>query len=159
MPWKTIFEDMAADRSAYNYSCNEQLLRDDKLIINTAPAFFGKLNTALGNASLLNTSWKPFLRTHYIGKVHSTLSKDFETANLLLQKWASGISESASRQKTCTDHTVNSLSVLADSAFMHKFFPPQARRDAMALLNYTKRAFVERLKNVEWMVLLLCVCV
>ena len=56
MPCKMIFENMAADCSAYNYLCNEQLLHDHKLIINAAPAFFGNLNTALGNASLLNTS-------------------------------------------------------------------------------------------------------
>lgn len=61
VPWRQGFEAIAEGCSSFNYTCNERLLADDKLIVVTNSKFFALLDVALSNETMLNTSWKPLL--------------------------------------------------------------------------------------------------
>jgi predicted metalloendopeptidase len=61
IPWRKAFEAIAEGCSSFNYTCNERLLADDKLVVVTNVNFFSSLDAALSNETMLNTSWKPLL--------------------------------------------------------------------------------------------------
>jgi len=151
VPWREAFEAIAESCANFNYTCNERLLADDKLIVVTNEKFFVSLDAALSNETMLNTLWKPLLRTHFIAMSAGILTKDFEEAGRKLSAWAVGTPDLPSREKLCTDSTVRLVGALADIAFMETFFPPKAQVAGWDLLRHIKRAFHQELATVEWM--------
>ena len=79
------------------------------------------------------------------------LSTDFEEAGQSLSAWAVGTPDLPSREKKCTDSTVQGLGALTDIAFMEIFFPPKAKAAGWNLLFHIKKAFLGRLETIEWM--------
>ena len=74
-----------SDCADFGHACNEELLSDGKLIVMGAPHFFSQLSAALGRDELLESHWKPLLRSHYIYAHATELSSSFLHANLKLQ--------------------------------------------------------------------------
>jgi len=85
VPWRPFLARLHSDCADFGHACNEELLSDGKLIVMGAPHFFSQLSAALGRDELLESHWKPLLRSHYIYAHATELSSSFLHANLKLQ--------------------------------------------------------------------------
>jgi predicted metalloendopeptidase len=85
IPFRAALQKMAVECASYGYECNQRLLADEKLIVVGSPYFLSKLNNALADSELIQTHWKPLLRSQYISKHALLLSSPFLLANLKLQ--------------------------------------------------------------------------
>jgi predicted metalloendopeptidase len=151
VPWQDLFEKIAEDCRSFNFTCNEKLLADEKIIINSAPMFFNHISDAIQNETMLNTSWKPLLRTHYIAMAKTALSKDFEDAGKVLDAWNAGVKQYGARAQHCFSSIVSSLPGLTDMAYLKEYFTPKVQIEAESMMNALKESFIERLKTVDWM--------
>jgi putative endopeptidase len=151
VPWAEIFEKISDSCSEFGYTCNQELLADQNLIIMTAPYFFSQLSTALTNETMLNSSWKPYLRTHYIGMNARLLSKDFVKVSASLEMWASGQEQIESREMKCSEETRASLAALTSMAYLDTYFANETKTQAWSMLSHIKESFIEMLSSVDWM--------
>ena len=149
--WTEIFQKISNSCNDFGYACNEELLADEKLIVMTAPYFYQQMSASMMNETMLNSSWKPFLRTHYIGLNADLLSKDFVKVSGSLARWASGQEDISSRSHKCSEETRSALSALTDIAFVENYFPNKTQTQAKCLLNHIKESYIEMLSSVEWM--------
>ena len=101
VPWRRFLERLRSDCAGFGYACNEELLGDSKLIVMGAPHFFSQLSSALGTDELIETHWKPLLRSHYIYAHATELSSSFLSANLRLQSFLEGVSALQPRAEKC----------------------------------------------------------
>lgn len=109
-----------------------------------------------GMAKLINTipvaDWKLYFRWDLINSAASSLSSDFDKEHFAFYGTVlSGAKEQQPRWKRMIDQTSNSLGEAVGQLYVQKFFPPEAKKRMVDLVNNLKISLGERIQGLKWM--------
>jgi putative endopeptidase len=118
--------------------------------INVAqPAYYKKLNTLLKSIPI--TNWKVYLRGHSLSSNAELLSKPFVHANFELTKVLTGQAVQRSRGETVASSVDQMLGEALGQLYVKLYFPEEAKKRMLELVNNLQTAFAVRVDNLEWM--------
>jgi putative endopeptidase len=118
--------------------------------INVAqPAYYKKLNTLLKSIPI--TNWKVYLRGHSLSSNAELLSKPFVDANFELTKVLTGQAVQRSRGETVASSVDQMLGEALGQLYVKLYFPEEAKKRMLELVNNLQTAFAVRVDNLEWM--------
>ena len=96
--------------------------------------------------------WKDYLTYHTLTRAASNLPRAFVAENFAFQgKVLSGQPENQPRWKRGVDYTTRALGEAVGKLYVEKYFPPEAKRQADALVKNVIAAMDERLARLTWM--------
>jgi len=113
-------------------------------------------NFISGMAKMINTvpvnDWKVYFRWDLINSAASSLSSDFDKEHFAFYGTVlSGAKEQQPRWKRMIDATSNSLGEAVGQLYVQKFFPPEAKKRMIELVNNLKISLGERINGLSWM--------
>lgn len=121
---------------------------EDSVIVNN-PAFFKTI------AELLNTvplqQWKTYLQWQVLKSSASYLSTAFVDASFNFNKMLSGQKIPTPRWQQISSLTDGSIGELLGQLYVKEYFKPEAKQRMAELVANLRKAFAERIKNLEWM--------
>jgi endothelin-converting enzyme/putative endopeptidase len=116
----------------------------------SAPDFFKTLNEEIGKDSL--DDWKTYLRWHLIHSAAAQLSSPFLNENFAFYgKTLQGQQELKPRWKRCTEYVDDYLGEALGQAYVEKYFSPQAKQDALKIVNEIRAAMEQDIHSLTWM--------
>ncbi len=109
-----------------------------------------------GMAKMINTvpvdSWKVYFRWDLINSAAALLSSDFDKEHFAFYGTVlSGVKEQRPRWKRMIDQTSGSLGEAVGQLYVAKFFPPEAKKRMVELVNNLKVSLGERIEGLTWM--------
>ncbi|HTT19916.1 MAG TPA: M13 family metallopeptidase [Candidatus Sulfotelmatobacter sp.] len=114
------------------------------------PNFFKALNEEIGKASL--DDWKTYLRWHLVHSSAAHLSSPFLNENFAFYgKTLQGQQQLKPRWKRCTEDVDDYLGEALGQAYVEKYFPPQAKQQALKVVNEIRAAMEQDINNLTWM--------
>jgi len=114
------------------------------------PEFFKEVNQML--AGMPMDQWKTYLEWNLLNSSASYLSDDFVNASFeFYGKTMQGQQEMKPRWRRVLDVTNYALGDAIGKKFVEKHFPPQAKERMVTLVDNLKKAFAQRINNLEWM--------
>jgi endothelin-converting enzyme/putative endopeptidase len=121
------------------------------LSLNVAvPNFFKTLNEEIGKTSL--DDWKTYLRWHLVHANAAQLSSPFLNENFAFYgKTLQGQQQLKPRWKRCTEYVDDYLGEALGQAYVEKYFPPQAKEQALKVVNEIRAAMEQDIKSLTWM--------
>jgi len=136
MDWKTYFEGLKIKAT------NE---------INVAQPKF-----MTGMAAMINTTpvndWKVYFRWDLINSAASSLSSAFDKEHFAFYGTVlSGVKQQRPRWKRMLDQTSNSLGEAVGQLYVQKYFPPEAKKRMVELVNNLRASLSERINGLTWM--------
>lgn len=119
--------------------------------INVIPSkFFSEVNSMLKDVKVAD--WKTYLRWQLIHATASYLSSAFVLENFdFFGKKLTGVREMRPRWKRMISSTDEALGEALGQIYVEKYFPPEAKSRAQAIVANLKIALGERIKNLVWM--------
>jgi putative endopeptidase len=94
-------------------------------------------------------SWHLF---HWINNHAPMLSEDWQSAHFdFFSRRLNGVEEQRSRDRRAINLVSGRLGELVGQVYVERHFPPSHRAQMETLVEYLRRAFVERLETLEWM--------
>lgn len=112
------------------------------------PAYFRELDRQLGSAPL--EVWKNKLRLGIIEA--ASLGNPFEDLQFsFYRKTLRGIQEKPARWKTATGIVNNLAGDLLGRVYVNKYFPADAKKRMLDLVNNLQRVYESRIRNLDWM--------
>jgi putative endopeptidase len=116
----------------------------------TAPNFFKTLNAELRKESVAD--WKIYLRWHLVHANASHLSSPFLNENFAFYgKTLQGQEELKPRWKRCTEDVDNYLGEALGQEYVKKYFPPQAKEEALKIVKEIEAEMQEDIEHISWM--------
>src|SRR5581483_16799 len=116
----------------------------------SAPNFFKTLNGEIGKEPLAD--WKTYLRWHLVHANASQLSSPFLNENFAFYgKTLQGQQELKPRWKRCTEYVDDYLGEALGQAYVEKYFPPQAKQEALKIVNEIRAAMERDINGLDWM--------
>ncbi len=116
----------------------------------SAPNFFKTLNGEIGKEPLAD--WKTYLRWHLVHANASQLSSSFLNENFAFYgKTLQGQQELKPRWKRCTEYVDDYLGEALGQAYVEKYFPPQAKQEALKIVNEIRAAMERDINGLDWM--------
>lgn len=113
------------------------------------PAYYERLNALLSSASIAD--WKAYLKAKSLITYADFLSKDFTSAAFEYSKILTGQSIQKPRGEEITDAVDKSLGHGLAQLYVKKYFPEEAKKRMRVLVDNLKKAFENRINNLEWM--------
>jgi len=114
------------------------------------PDFFKELNSDLTSISLAD--WKIYLRWHLIHAVAPALPANFEEESFhFYGQTLTGAKELPIRWRRCVRATDGELGEALGQFYVQRYFPPEAKAKALALVNNITAALREDLATLDWM--------
>lgn len=114
------------------------------------PNFFKTLNEEIGKNSL--DDWKTYLRWHLVHSNAAQLSSPFLNENFAFYgKTLQGQQQLKPRWKRCTEYVDDYLGEALGQAYVEKYFPPQAKEQALKVVNEIRAAMEQDIKSLTWM--------
>ncbi len=114
------------------------------------PKFFKEVDAAIGQVSI--DDWKIYLRWHMVHASAPYLSTPFVTEDFrFFGTFLTGAKELQPRWKRCTRTVSGELGEAAGQLYVEKYFPPEAKARALALVNNLKIALQARIQKLDWM--------
>ena len=109
-----------------------------------------------GMAKMVNTipvnDWKVYFRWDLINTAASSLSSDFDKEHFAFYGTVlSGVKEQRPRWKRMIDQTSSSLGEAVGQLYVQKFFPPEAKKRMIELVNNLKASLSQRIDGLAWM--------
>jgi len=109
-----------------------------------------------GMAAMINavpvTDWKVYFRWNLLNSAAESLSSDFDKEHFAFYGTVlSGAKEQRPRWKRMIDQTSNSLGEAVGQLYVQKFFPPEAKKRMIDLVNNLKASLGERIAGLAWM--------
>jgi len=109
-----------------------------------------------GMAKMINTvsvaDWKVYFRWDLVNSAASSLSSDFDKEHFAFYGTVlSGVKEQRPRWKRMIDQTSSSLGEAVGQLYVQKFFPPEAKKRMVELVNNLKASLGERINGLAWM--------
>lgn len=96
--------------------------------------------------------WKAYLRFHAIDRASPLLSKPFVDEHFAFYGTAlTGATELRARWKRAVDATNAALGDAVGKLYVKRYFPPEAKAAAQAMVKNIVAAFGRRIDNLEWM--------
>ncbi len=127
--------------------------------IKLAPAAeinIGQPKFIKGMAAMIQTvpvaDWKVYFRWDLINSAASALSSEFDKEHFAFYGTVlTGAKEQRPRWKRMIDKTSNSLGEAVGQLYVQKFFPPEAKKRMVELVNNLKASLGERINGLSWM--------
>jgi len=115
-----------------------------------APDFFKTLNQELEKESLAD--WKVYLRWHLVHADATHLAAPFLNENFAFYgKTLRGQQELQPRWKRCTQAVDGYLGEALGQAYVEKYFPPEAKQEALKIVKEIQTAMAQDINNLSWM--------
>jgi putative endopeptidase len=116
----------------------------------TAPGFFKALNEQLAKENLAD--WKTYLRWHLTHADANHLSSAFVNENFAFYgKILQGQQELQPRWKRCTRAVDAYLGEALGQAYVEKYFPPEAKQEALKMVKEIQAAMERDINSLDWM--------
>lgn len=114
------------------------------------PNFFKTLNEEIGKTSI--GDWKTYLRWHLVHANAAQLSSPFLNENFAFYgKTLQGQQQLKPRWKRCTEYVDDYLGEALGQAYVEKYFPPEAKQQALKVVNEIRTAMEQDIKSLTWM--------
>ncbi|HEU4588432.1 MAG TPA: M13 family metallopeptidase [Gemmatimonadales bacterium] len=114
------------------------------------PAFLKALDSLVANAPL--DQWKTYLRWQLVSDRAATLSSAFVNENFRFRSTVMrGVAEQRPRWKRCIMATDDAMGELLGQAYVKKYFTPEAKARALAMVKNIQAEFRSRLAQLTWM--------
>jgi putative endopeptidase len=115
-----------------------------------APAFFKTVNEVVEKEILPDL--KTYARWHLVHAYASHLSAPFLIENFAFYgKTLQGQQELKPRWKRCTEDVDNYLGEVLGQAYVDKYFPPQAKQEALKIVKEIQAAMEQDINALSWM--------
>jgi putative endopeptidase len=116
----------------------------------TSPAFFAEFNSMLGDTNA--AVWRDYFRWGTLRGGATFLSQPFADESFnFYGKTLRGTKEQRVRWKRMVENTSGYLDEPLGQLYVAKYFPPEAKAQAMELITDLKAALKVRLENLDWM--------
>ena len=116
----------------------------------SAPNFFKALNEELEKESLAD--WKIYLRWHLVHADAPHLAAPFLNENFAFYgKTLRGQQELKPRWKRCTEAVDDYLGEALGQAYVQKYFPPEAKQQALKMVKEIQAAMAQDINGLTWM--------
>ncbi len=97
-------------------------------------------------------AWKSYLKWNLINSAASYLSSPFEEEQFnFYGKVMSGQQQMQPRWKRVLGTTSSGLGEALGQLYVEKYFPPESKERMLHLISNLRKAFAERIKNLDWM--------
>lgn len=114
------------------------------------PEFFNTFSSMLADTDIKD--WKVYLKWRLINSAASLLSEEFETAKFeFYGKFLSGKKTMQPRWKRVTTATEDALGEAIGRLFVDQYFPPEAKKRMLDLVENLRIALKERIVGLPWM--------
>ena len=114
------------------------------------PVFLAEFERQLVSTPI--ASWKIYLRWQLLNSNADELAKPFEDARFgFYQKELAGVSELKPRETRCAEQTDGLLGEALGQEYVKRYFPPEAKQRAQAMVANILSAMHETLDQVDWM--------
>jgi putative endopeptidase len=115
-----------------------------------SPGFFKALNETLEKESL--GDWKIYLRWHLVHADAAHLSAKFLNEDFAFYgKTLRGQQELKPRWKRCTEYVDDYLGEALGQAYVKKYFPPEAKQQALKIVKEIQTAMEQDINGLPWM--------
>ncbi len=115
-----------------------------------SPGFFKTMSSELATASLAD--WKTYLRWHLVHSDARHLSSAFVNEDFAFYgKTLRGQQELQPRWKRCTEAVDGYLGEALGQAYVEKYFPPDAKQQALKMVKEIQAAMEEDINSLTWM--------
>ena len=116
----------------------------------SSPNFFKQLNGVLEKESL--DDLKTYMRWHLLHASARSLSSAFLNEDFAFYgKTLEGQEQLKPRWKRCTEYVDDYLGEALGQAYVEKYFPPEAKQQALIIVNQIRAAMAERIDSLTWM--------
>jgi len=116
----------------------------------SSPGFFKTLSEELEKESLAD--WKVYLRWHLVHAYAPHLSTPFLNENFAFYgKTLQGREKLRPRWKRCTDDVDGDLGEALGQAYVAKYFPPEAKQQALKIVKEIQAAMEQDINGLSWM--------
>ncbi len=119
-----------------------------KLVIGT-PAYIGALDKL--RAKFTWAQWQTLFAYRLLENQAFALPKAFDDEAFELEKALTGVEKQRDRYKRCVDATQRGLGELLGQQYVAKYFPPQAKATALALVDAIVAAMGAEINRLDWM--------
>lgn len=123
-------------------------VKQDTVLVGQ-PVFFKELSNLLQSVPIAD--WKNYLRFHLINNYADYLSSEFVNARFAFNKLLTGQKELQPRWKRMVAFTDDQLGDALGELYVAEYFPPEAKKRILDLVNNIQRTFGERIQNLSWM--------
>jgi putative endopeptidase len=123
-------------------------VKQDTVLVGQ-PGFYKELSNLLQKVPIAD--WKSYLRFHLIDNYADYLSSPFVNARFVFNKLLTGQKELQPRWKRMVAFTDNQLGDALGELYVAKYFPPEAKKRILDLVNNIQQTFGERIQNLSWM--------
>jgi putative endopeptidase len=113
------------------------------------PAYYDALNGLLKAIPINN--WKAYLKANSIANYADDLSKDFVNASFEFTKVLSGQAVQKTRGEKMASAVDNYLGEALGQLYVKKYFPEDAKKRMLELVNNIQKAYSVRIDKLEWM--------
>ncbi|HEY6264873.1 MAG TPA: M13 family metallopeptidase [Candidatus Acidoferrum sp.] len=114
------------------------------------PDFFKGLDTQLTATPI--DDWKIYLRWHLVNTMAPALPEKFVAEEFDFRgKTLTGATEIQPRWKRCVQATDRTLGEALGQLYVQRYFPPEAKARALAMVNNLIAALRDDLQNLQWM--------
>jgi predicted metalloendopeptidase len=115
-----------------------------------APAFFQALDAELAARPI--AEWRAYLRWHLLESLAPRLSAAFVAESFRFNSTVlQGVKENLPRWQRCAQEVDNQLGEALGQAYVEKYFPPEAKRRALTMIDNLAAALKEDLETLPWM--------
>ncbi|CCD30216.1 Metallopeptidase [Candidatus Glomeribacter gigasporarum BEG34] len=116
----------------------------------SSPKFFKEVNQMLVDTSI--EQWQAYLRFHALKNAAPYLSSAFQNEYFAFyDKTLKGQQEIAPRWKRVLDTVNSQLGMALGQLYVAKHFPPEAKKQALTLINNLSAALKARIEKLDWM--------
>jgi putative endopeptidase len=113
------------------------------------PAYYDTLNELLKTVSI--NDWKVYLKANSMVSYAEDLSKPFVDAAFGFTKVLSGQAVQKTRGEKMASAVDNSLGEALGQLYVKKYFPEDAKKRMLDLVNNVQKAYAVRIDKLEWM--------
>ncbi len=125
-------------------------LANEKEMVVNQPSYLEGFAKVWSRNSL--DTWKTYLVYKVINRFAPFLSSEFVETNFLFYgKTLRGIQELRPRKKRALQLVNGTIGMLLGKIYVNEYFPPEAKARMKQLVANLKKAYAERIKNLDWM--------
>ena len=132
----------------WNALLNELGAKTDSIDV-AQPAYYEKLNAMI--TSIPVSDWKVYLKAYTISNYADVLSKPFMDAAFAFNKVISGQAVQKTRGEIMASAVDNSLGEALGQIYVKKYFPEEAKKRVLDLVNNLQKALAARMDKLDWM--------
>lgn len=142
------FEKMTPHFNWANYFDHAGLARNELNVLQ--PKFMGEFDHELASAPV--SQWRNYLAWQVLHSNADQLPERFVKENFnFYGKYLSGATEMKPRWKSCAEVTDNQLGEALGQSYVDKYFPPEAKLRAQAMVTNILAAMHDRIVANDWM--------